>query len=355
MGQPQPGLTALVTGGGGFLGRRILELLLERGGVAVRSFARGEYPELTAMGVEVVRGDLRKADDVGAAVQGCDVVFHAAAKPPPWGSPTDYQAINVQGTRNVVDACLAAGVPHLVYTSTPSVVAGAGDIRGGDESLPYGSDFAGAWYPRTKAEAEKLVLAANCESLGTVAIRPHQIWGPRDPHFLPRFVQKATSGALRRIGPGNPEVDTTFVDDAATAHLLAWDRLREGAPVAGKAYFISNGERIGLWTMVDRMLEVAGVEPVTRTIPVGLARFAASMGELAWRSFRLSGEPRVTRFVVHQVTHDRWFDIGAARRELGYEPQVGIDEGLNRLRQWWHADRGGGEPRDEDEATHAPT
>jgi len=325
-------MRALVTGGGGFLGGAIVRQLLARG-VSVRSFARSEYPELVAAGVEVLRGDLRDAAAVAAACEGCDVVFHTAAKPPPWGRRSDYESINVEGTRQVLAGCRSARVPALVYTSTPSVVSCLEDIEGGDESLPYGSSWKGADYPRTKALAEQLVLAVNAPGLRTIALRPHLIWGPGDPHFLPRFVAQARAGKLKRIGRGDPTVDTVYVDDAAAAHLAAWDRLREGAAVHGKAYFVTGDERIGLWTMVDRMLDAAGLPPVRGRVPAGVAGFAAALIEGLWRLLRLGGEPRITRFVVQQVTHARWFDIGAARRELGYSPQVSIDEGLARLRE----------------------
>ncbi len=324
-------MKALVTGGGGFLGSAIVRALLERGD-SVRSFSRSAHEALTELEVEQINGDLRSAEAVEAAVSGVDLVFHTAAKPPPWGDPADYDAINIDGTQNVIDACLAQGVRHLVYTSTPSVVASETVIEGGDEQLPYGTDFFGADYPRSKAEAEKRVLAACDTFLACVALRPHMIWGPGDPHFLPRFVERRRSGKLARIGSADPLVDTVYIDNAAQAHLLAADALQAGKDVSGKAYFITNDERIGLWTMVDRMLVAAGEQPVDKRVPLGLAKALAPVVEGAWRLFGLSGEPRLTRFLVHQVTTPHWFDISAAKRDLGYAPAVSVDEGLERLR-----------------------
>jgi len=323
-------MNVLVTGGGGFLGGAIVGQLLARGDT-VRSFARGDYPALEAQGVEVFRGDLRAKDEIRTAVRGCDVVFHVAAKPPPWGRRADYESVNVLGTENVVAACREEGVSHLIYTSTPSVIGGAEDIEGGDESLPYRTEWSGAEYPRSKALGEQAVLAADCEGLRTVALRPHLIWGPGDPHFLPRFVDRSRKGELRRIGPGDPLVDPTYVSDAAAAHLCAADRLRQGADIGGRAYFISGGETIGLWTLVDRLLATAGEPPLTRQVSVGLARVVGAVLEGAHRWFGLRGEPRLTRFVVQQVTHARWFDISAARRDLSYAPRVTIDEGMETL------------------------
>lgn len=323
-------MKALVTGGGGFLGGAIVRQLLARGD-GVRSFSRRSYDSLAALGVEQAAGDLADPIAVAAACEGVDCVFHAAAKPPPWGPWADYEAANVQGTQNVLDACRAAGVPHLVYTSTPSVVTAPGDIEGGDESLPYGTTFQGAPYPRSKALAEQRVLAAHGGGLATIALRPHLIWGPGDPHFLPRFVERRRNGQLARIGARDPLVDTIYVDNAAAAHLLAADALQAGG--GGKAYFLSDGEPVGLWTMVDLLLAAAGEDPVDKTVPAGLARVLAPVLESGWRWFGLAGEPRLTRFLVHQVTHAHWFDISAARRDLGYEPAVSRAEGLRRVAQ----------------------
>jgi len=331
-------LKVLVTGGGGFLGSAIVRKLIARGD-EVRSFGRGDYPELTALGVEVVRGDLRDPEAVSSACAGCDLVFHVAAKPPPWGSLAEYQAINVGGTEAVLAACRSVGVPHLVYTSTPSVVASAHDAQGIDEQAPYADHYLSD-YAASKAQAERRVLESDCAGLRTVALRPHLIWGPGDPHFLPRFVAKFRAGQLRRIGSGDPLVDTVYVDNAADAHLLAADRLREGADIGGRPFFITNGEPVGLWAMVDRMLAVAGEGPVEGRVPVAAARVVAWVLEGLHRLFRLRGEPRLTRFVVEEVTRDHWFDISAAREQLGYQPRISTEEGLSILRDWWLSEVG---------------
>ena len=332
MGTREGSMRALVTGGGGFLGSAIVRMLLERGDSVV-VFARGEYPELIELGAELKRGDIRDLSAVRDACADVDLIFHVAAKPPPWGRRADYEAINVGGTANVVKAALSAGISHLVYTSTPSVVEADGDVEGVDERLPYASHFL-ADYPRSKARAEQLVLDANSTELACVALRPHLIWGPGDPHFLPRFVSKARSGQLRRIGSADPLVDTVYVDNAAWAHLLAADRLRAGADIGGRAFFISNGEPIGVWTMVDRMLAAAGEEPVRGRVPAWLAAGLAYCLETIHRCFRIAREPRITRFLVHEVTRAHWFDISAAKKELGYEPSVSLEEGLDRLKAW---------------------
>ena len=262
-------MKALVTGGGGFLGGAIVRLLRERGD-EVRSFARGAYPALEAAGVEVHRGNLGDAAAVSRAVQGMDVVFHVAALPGVWGPYADYHRTNVSGTEHVLAGCRRHEVRRLVFTSTPSVVYGGRDIEGGDESLPYASTFS-THYPRTKAVAERMVLAADGERLSTVALRPHLVWGPRDNHLVPRIVARGRAGRLRLIGDRPNVVDTVYVDNAADAHLAAADRLAPGAPCAGKAYFISNGEPLPLAEITNGILAAAGLPPVTKRIPVPVA------------------------------------------------------------------------------------
>ncbi|HVL15465.1 MAG TPA: NAD-dependent epimerase/dehydratase family protein, partial [Gemmata sp.] len=191
-------MKALVTGGGGFLGGAVVRLLRARGD-AVRSFTRSNYPWLDELGVEQSLGDLADLEAVENAVAGCDVVFHVAAKACVWGRRSDFFDTNVTGTENIIAACRKHGVRKLVYTSTPSVVHASADIEGADESLPYPKRF-DAYYPESKAVAEKAVLAANGPDLATVALRPHLIFGPGDPHLIPRVIAAAKAGKLRRIG-----------------------------------------------------------------------------------------------------------------------------------------------------------
>jgi nucleoside-diphosphate-sugar epimerase len=330
-------MKALVTGGGGFLGGAICRMLHARGD-SVRSFTRSNYSWLADIGIEQRFGDLGDVAGVTEAVRGCDVVFHVAAKAGVWGRTADFVQTNQVGTANVIAACRAAGVNRLVYTSTPSVVHGGASIEGGDESLPYPDHFE-AEYPRTKAAAEKAILAANGPDLATVSLRPHLIWGPGDPHLIPRLLDRARKGKLRRIGSDRVLVDVTFVENAAHAHLLAADRLAPGSAIAGNAYFLSDGRPVELWEFVNRILTAGGVPPVTRTIAKWKAMLAARLLEFVYRTLRLTGEPAMTRFVASQLSTSHWYDISAARRDLGYEPLVGMEEGLKRLSESLAGDR----------------
>ena len=333
-------MRVLVTGAGGFLGFAVAEQLVARG-EEVQGFSRGAHPKLETLGVAQHRGDLADAAAVSKAMEGCDQVFHVAARPGAWGPYNAYHDANVRGTENVVAACRQHGVSDLIYTSTPSVVSGGTDLEGVDESQPYPSSFR-AHYPATKAIAEKFVREASDDALRTVCLRPHLVWGPGDTSLLPRLVSRARKGKLRRIGAREKLIDTTYIDDAVQAHLLAADKLRgaDRETVAGKVYFISGGEPVGTWTMIDRMLEATGQPPITRRISPGAARLAGAVCELVYGLCRIQSEPPLTRWVVEELSTAHWFDISAARRDLGYDPAVSLDDGMKRLAAWWKS--GGG-------------
>ena len=317
----------LVTGGGGFLGSAVGRALAARGD-RVRSYSRSPHPGLKALGVEHIRGDITDAPTLERACVGMDVVFHTAAKPPPWGDYRDYHRTNVVGTDNVIAACRRSGVPRLIHTSTPSVIFDGRDLQGVDESAPYPARYT-AHYPLTKAKAEQAVIRAGAGDLKTIVLRPHQIWGPDDPHFVPRIIARAHR--LRRIGDGRNRVDTTFIDNAAQAHLLAADALKATPTLSGRVYFISQGEPIPAWDMIDAILKAAGLGPVQGHIGHRTAWMLGLILEKGYGWLRLPGEPPMTRFVADALAKAHWFDIGAARRDLGYAPKVSTAEGLERL------------------------
>lgn len=323
-------MKALVTGGGGFLGQAIVRQLRQRGD-QVRSLSRSHYAELERLGVQQYCGDVSDAAAVAEAVREVDMVFHVAAKAGIWGKYQDYFNVNVRGTRNILNACRSHGVRRLVYTSTPSVVHTGKDLDGVDESTPIPRHFE-AHYPATKAIAEGEVLAANDCNLATVALRPHLIWGPGDNHLLPRLLQRVNAGKFRLIAGGANMIDVTYVDNAAMAHLQAADCLQPGAACAGRAYFLSQGQPIRMCDFVNRLLAAAGLPPVTKSIPYCVALPAAGLLELFHTALGLSGEPRLTRFVVRQFATAHWFDISAAKRDLGYVPRVSTDVGMQNLR-----------------------
>lgn len=326
-------MKALVTGGGGFLGKAICRQLKARGD-EVRSYSRGEYPELADEGIEHFRGDLTDREALKKAAQGCEVVFHVAAKAGAWGPYEEYYQANYVGTEKVIEVCRELGIKKLVYTSSPSVVfQPKGHLEGVDESVPYADSYQ-THYPKTKGMAEKLVVASNGDDLQTVSLRPHLIWGPEDNHLVPRILRKGAGGQLRIIGHEKNLVDTVYIDNAAEAHLLAADALGEGSQVAGKVYFISNDDPIDVWEMVNNILEAGNIPPVTRRVPFWPAYLVGVIFEVIYTIFRIKSEPRMTRFIVFHLASSHWFDISAAKNDLGYEPKVSMEEGLKRLTEY---------------------
>jgi nucleoside-diphosphate-sugar epimerase len=232
----------------------------------------------------------------------------------------------VIGTRNVLSACRKWQVKRLVYTSTPSVVFNGDSIRGGDESLPYGKNWL-CHYAETKALAEQEALAANSEKLQVVALRPHLIFGPGDPHLLPRVVGSVKAGRLRIVGDGSAKVDVSYVGNVADAHLDAFDALERGKG-AGQAYFISQGEPVDLWPWLNSILEGLGQPPLTQKIPLPLAYGIGALCEGVWKVLRRRTDPPITRFVAVELAKDHYFDIRKAQHVLGYRPRVPMNEAL---------------------------
>ena len=320
----------LVTGGGGFLGLAIVRQLVGLG-LTVRNFSRHHHAELSTMGVEQIQGDLGDADAVKGAVKGVHLVFHTAAKPPPWGTYTDYYRTNTTGTENLLAACQRWQVAGLVHTSSPSVIFDGGDLEGVDESVPYPERYM-SHYAHTKALAEQCVRKAAEDGLPAIVLRPHEIWGPGDPHFAPRIIERA--GRLKRIGDGRNLVDTIYIDNAADAHLAAAAVLLDKPQLSGRIYFISQDEPVNAWGMIDEILKAAGLEPVKGTVPYPLAWFAGAICEGIWQTLRLAGEPPMTKFVANALARSHWFDISAAKRDLDFAPSVSTADGLERLAGW---------------------
>jgi 2-alkyl-3-oxoalkanoate reductase len=321
-------MKALVTGGGGFLGRAIVEMLLGRGD-QVRILARQKYPQIEALGAEGVQGDIRNSDDVVKACMGMDAVFHTAALPGIWGDIKLYTDINVFGTHNVVEACKRRGISKLIYTSSPSVVFDMKDECGIDETTTYPATFFNP-YSETKACAEQAVLqASGRDGLLCCAIRPHLIWGPRDNHLIPRIIQRARSGQLRIVGTGQNKVDLTYVDNAAMAHLLACDAMTQKR-VAGEAYFISDDAPVMLWDWINALLGALKITRVTKRVPVKIAYGAGFMLEKFYGLLNKQDEPRMTRFLARALSCSHYYNVSKAKRDFQYRPIVGNDEGLRR-------------------------
>jgi nucleoside-diphosphate-sugar epimerase len=320
----------LVTGGTGFLGRRIVDRLLSQGR-AVTVVGRTPATDLERRGVRFMRASLEDAAGIRAACQGMEAVFHVAAKVGVWGRYPDFFRANVLGTRAVIEGCKESGVRRLIHTSTPSVVYNGLGLAGADESLPLTTRCPSP-YPLTKATAEADVLAAHGAGLSTVALRPHLIWGPGDPHLVPRLLAGARAGRLRIVGEGTNRVDMVHIENAADAHIAAEKAIaRQGSPAGGRAYFITNGEPVLLWGWINGLLAALGEPPITKRISLRAASAIGRACELVWSLLPVGAEPPMTRFIAAELAKDHWFDMSAARRDLAYAPRVSMAQGTAEL------------------------
>jgi nucleoside-diphosphate-sugar epimerase len=318
----------LVTGGGGFLGERICFYLREKN-YRVRSFSRQTYPSLEKLGVECHQGSLTSYKDIKKAFLGVQAVIHTASKAGVWGSPREYQETNVLGTEHVIRACLELGIPRLVYTSSPSVVFGGESIEGlSEKDCPYPKDFF-CPYQKTKKEAEEAVLRANSPSLKTLALRPHLIWGPGDPHFVPRLLERAHR--LRIIGDRTNKADVIWVDNAAIAHVQALERLEDRDFEGGKAYFLGQETPVVLWDFIERLLACYGKGPIKKHLSFSKAYRLGQALETVYRWLPPGLEPPMTRFLALQLSRSHYFSHREAETDLGYQPIVSIEEGFRQL------------------------
>ena len=322
-------MNVLVTGGGGFLGQYIVERLAARGD-RVRSFGRKAYPELEKLGVEVIRGDLRDENAVKAACQGMETVFHVAAVPGIQCHWKPFYETNTLGTISVINGCIEHNVKYLIYTGSPSCVCNGKSQEYIDESVPYPTRWS-AHYPRSKALAEQAVLEANSPTLLTCSLRPHLMWGPRDHNLVPRLLERAKRGWLIQVGNGQNLVDQIYVENAAAAHIQAADALAEHGRNAGKAYFISQGKPVNCWKWINEILALAGLEPVKRKIPFRLAWTLGAMLEAAYRCLNLTGEPPMTRFLAAHLAQHHYYNISAAQKDFGFNPEISMEEGMARI------------------------
>lgn len=334
--QNQPGsgisMKALVIGGGGFVGSAIVRQLVARGD-EVAVFGRSFYPHLKKLDVHQFQGDILYSDLLIRSMQGYDTVFHIAAKAGIWGAKHEFEQTNITGTRNVLGACFASGVETLVYTSTPSVVFDRRDLQGADETTPYARRFL-CYYASSKAVAEQMVLTANSKVLKTCAIRPHLVWGPEDPHLIPRLVERGRRRQLKIVGNGSNLVDISYVDNVADSHVLAAENLNSSATAAGNAYFISQGEPVNLWDWINTLFKRLGIPPVTKKVGFGTAYAAGTLLEGIYMWFSMAKEPKMTRFLAEQLARSHWFSIAKARRDLGYAPRISTVDGVERVVEW---------------------
>lgn len=316
---------AFVTGGSGFVGRHLIPELRRRG-VEVRALARSVEAQavVRAAGATPVPGDL--LDDLVPAMAGCDVVFHAAACTEEWAPWATFHRVNVLGTESVVRAARAAGVRRVVHFGTEAVyVDGHTRLSGVDETWPVPERPLG-YYPRSKALAERVALAA--AGVEVVVVRPRLIWGRGDSTLLPKIAEKVRSGGWAWIGGGRFPTSTCHVRNAVAGAILAAER---GTP--GGVYFLTDGAPVEMRAFLTAMLGTQGLRPQDRALPFGVALAAGRVCEWLWRVLRLPGAPPITQTAVLLAGQEVTVDDSRARRELGYAPPVTVEAGLAEMRR----------------------
>ena len=326
-------MKALVTGGGGFVGGALVRRLRDLGH-DVMALGRRPAPALDAEGIRTAIQDLAQPDAAAGLTRlfaGVDCVFHTAAHVKMWGPREAFVRGNITATDNVIAACRSAGVRRLVFTSSPSVVAADHDLRGIDASMPYPARYR-ALYPETKAAAERAVLAAHGDTLRTISLRPHLIFGPGDTNLVPTILKRARAGRLVQVGNGKNLVDLTFIDDCVAAHVLAAAALDDRPTAGGRAFFISQGTPVSLWEWIGRVLALHDAPPVRRRISTQAAQLLATIAETVWKTGGFASDPPLTRFLAAEMATDHYFDIGAARRELGYAPSCNVWDATDRIK-----------------------
>jgi len=317
-------MRVLITGATGFLGRAVARRIAD----ASHEVAALVREPDQSLAVEQIRGDITSLDAMIAAAAGRDAIVHCAARVDPFARIDEYYDANVRGTDNVLAAAEVVDIRRVVFTSCAGVVVDRIDLNGVNESqrLPARAPTA---YLASKALAERHVLAANGPQLATVALRPHLLWGPGEAKLLPRIAALAKSGRLRLFGEPSRKIDSCYVDNAADAHLAALERLEPGAAIAGKAYFVTQGEPATIEGFMNGLLRAAGYPAETRRLSASMARTLAASART--RSALTGADPLLTRDALALFGQSAWFNIAAARRDLGYAPRVGMSEGLARV------------------------
>ncbi|MCP3975718.1 MAG: NAD-dependent epimerase/dehydratase family protein [bacterium] len=321
-------MKVLVTGGTSLLGAAVARRLDTRGD-DVTVMQRSP----SGLGMREVLGDIGDTSTLASATKGVEAVVHLAARVAATGSWSDFEDTNIRGTANTLGAAVAAGVGRFVYVSSPSVVH-AGDSLVGAGAGPADPVTARGFYARSKAEAERVALAGDSETLSVVAVRPHLVWGPGDKQLVGRIVERARQGRLAIVGSGTALIDTTYIDNAADALVAAVDRASE---LGGRALVVSNGQPRPVREMLNRIVAAAGLPSPTLKVPAPVAKIGGRLVESWWDRRHREDDPPMTGFLAEQLATAHWFDQREARLALRWEPQVDLAEGFRRLEAWFAA------------------
>lgn len=324
-------MKSLVTGATGFLGG-VLTHRLHHMGWDVTALGRNpaKLHQLEDGGIRAVRADISKKDEVTASFSEFDLVFHCAAFPSPWGGFEKFYQANVIGTRNIVQACLEKNIKRLVYVSTPSIYFDYNSRIGVKENDPLPEPISN--YAATKRLAEEEIDKGFVQGLAVVSIRPRALFGEGDTVIFPRLLSRLKTGRLPILGDGENIVDLTYIQNVVDALLLC---AQSPASTLGKTYNISNDEPVKIWELVNHICDELNLPHPKRKISKRAAHTAASVIEFFYSLIPYSPEPPLTRVTVSMLANNTTLDISAAKTELGYQPKISVEEGVQRFLKWW--------------------
>jgi nucleoside-diphosphate-sugar epimerase len=317
------GMRIFLTGGSGFVGRNLIKTLVKQG-FEVRSLVKwkNEIELIKDCGAIPIFGDINDFQVLKSGMEGCNVVFHVAAKVDDWGVLKDFEQVNIRGTEQVIAAAKATGVPRLVYVSTEAVLIGGEPIINSDETRLLPKKPLG-FYPQTKAIAETKVIEANSDTLTTVVVRPRFVWGKGDTTLLPRFLKNMREGNFAWISGGHYPTSTCHVQNLCQGLICAAERGK-----GGEIYFITDGSPVDFRSFITELARTQGVEPGTRSIPRWFVWFLAWSLESAWNILNLEGSPPITRTALSMIANEVTVNDTKARREIGYQTVISRQEGI---------------------------
>jgi nucleoside-diphosphate-sugar epimerase len=321
-------MKAFLTGGSGFVGKRMLTMLLERG-YTVNALARSDRAvrQVQALGAIAIHGDLLDEQAMLLGMQGCDVVFHVAGYIKMWGKYKDFYEANVVGTEIALAAAQNAGIQRFVQVGASAVVMNKGTILNGDETLPL-QHPAFSPYIATKSIAEERVIAANTEHFVTSVVRPSWIWGGVEDHSLVALIKAVKNHRFMWINQGNYPFVTTHVANVCHGAILASQH-----SLGGQSYFLADANIVQFRTWVIQLLATQGIRFRSISVPREFAWTSAQLMEWIWQVMRLRGEPPMSRTTVRMIGQGFTFSDHKARQELGYRPIVSREQGLAELVQ----------------------
>lgn len=321
----------LVTGATGFLGKYLVQQLIEKG-YEVYALGRNETAgkKLNEMGANFCKGDLTNKNECSKYFKNMDFVIHAGALSTVWGKWEDFKKINVEGTRNVCSLCFENKVKRMVYVSSPSIYSEKQD-RFRIKEDDYNKDNELNFYIKSKILSEDVIKEFTQKGLYTVTLRPRGLFGIGDTSLIPRILNANGKVGIPLFNKGANYVDITCVENVAYACVLSL----EAENVSGEIFNITNGEPMEFKKILEQFLSAINEAPKYLKLPFGVGYFVASLLEFIYKTFNKSGEPILTKYTVCTLAFSQTLDISKAQQKLKYKPIKTIAEGITEYGEWW--------------------